>query len=92
MPEQVVYSANFIGGSEIVNLTQLGDQLSTSLVVRSRGPSIVPNVEVTIYWPLNGVEIGPSAGNTESRYYLYPALISSVSSHIVIIYHSFYVP
>lgn len=72
-PEQIVYSSNHSRG-EIVNLTQLGDQVIASFVIRSSGPSVVPTVEFTLFWPLDGMET--TADNR--YYYLYPAAISSV--------------
>ena len=37
--------------------------------VRNAGPSLIPNTQIVVYWPLNG-------SLTNSSYYLYPAIIS----------------
>ncbi len=67
-PESVSYSDTPVEGN-IVNVTQLGPSVRTTFVVRNRGPSAVPTVELTVMWPVEGSETGLHG-------FLYPASVS----------------
>ena len=66
-PEQISYNS-IPPANRLVNASQLGVPFLTTFIVRNSGPSTIPNIQLTINWPLNGTETG-------SNFYLYPALI-----------------
>ncbi len=74
-PESVSYSDVAPEGA-VANVTQLGPSVRTTFVVRNRGPSSVPTVELTVMWPVRG-------SDSELHTFLYPA---SVSVSFVLVY------
>ena len=53
------------------NVSQLGVNVITSFVVRNSGPSTIPEVELTVWWPLNSTE--SVADERTGTFLLYPA-------------------
>ncbi|XP_064401284.1 integrin alpha-PS1-like [Halichondria panicea] len=75
-PESVSYSDVAPEGA-VANVTQLGPSVRTTFVVRNRGPSSVPTVELTVMWPVRG-------SDSELHTFLYPASVSATSSATVV--------
>lgn len=77
-PEQVTYStSNISSSSNITDVTDLGPRINVSFVIRNSGPSTVPNIQLSIFWPLQPPD-------EDLLYYLYPAQRTGAGSSTII--------
>ena len=56
------------------NVSQLGANVITSFVVRNSGPSTIPEVQLTVWWPLNSTESAQE--ERMGTFLFYPAQIT----------------